>query len=355
MEYSKLMMRDLINLSLNEAEEKHTSNYTEENFTAIINDASLRFIDYIKESYNLIKLEQAFNEELTLYNEIKNIFGKAFSLLRIFIGLNRSAGNSILRSYEFEEESDKRNKIMFVFRFHGMLLKNAEAISILLQNGFSNEALGRWRTMHEISAVMLTLVKQNAVTIKMYQDHGMIEKFHEMEEFQKNHHLLNLKPFKDEDFKNAEIAKAELINKYGKSFSKSYGWAINIVKKGQIPNFRAIEQIAKLDYMRPFYIHAGQSIHAGMDGIASYINDFSHKDFFKMSKPSSFGISQPANFCCWTLITTTSHCLDLKHEPEFAVFKKSLSVIYEETCSAFKIAGNKLDKEKYGQKDYFDS
>ncbi|TSJ44227.1 hypothetical protein FO440_08645 [Mucilaginibacter corticis] len=303
----------------------------------------------VLETYENSKFAKALNEEFELTTELEIEFHEAFNLLRVFIDLNRSAGNLILRRFEFEEDSDKKYKVMFAFRFVAMLLKRAESIFSLLKNGFSDDALGRWRTMHELSAVLLTLIKSEIKTVKMYYDYLPIDKCREIKIFQENCPKLNLRPFNENAVKYWENWKNASTSKYGKDFEKPYGWAIKILPEVHKRNLRGLEEIAGISAMRSFYMYAGQSIHAGADSFETYVNHINRKDFFKMSKPTSYGISEPANFCCWTLITVISDLLDLREENEFAVLKQSLIDLYHQTCNEFKKAGNKLDYEKYGQ------
>ena len=95
---------------------------------------------------------------------------------------------------------------------------------ILLKNGSASGAMARWRSVFECSVVMLFLLKYpessepyiEHAKINEYKYHKSILKLAGEEKFNK---------FNKDYFNILTQKYKSLIRKYGKTFSKDYGWA----------------------------------------------------------------------------------------------------------------------------------
>ena len=76
-------------------------------------------------------------------------------------------------------------------------------IILLLKGGYADGALSRWRTLFEIVVVCLVIHKSGEDAAVDYIKHGKIKTIEGMEEHQKTAQDMNLKPYEEQELRNA--------------------------------------------------------------------------------------------------------------------------------------------------------
>lgn len=110
-------------------------------------------------------------------------------------------------------------------RLVGNACRLAKEINCLLGYGFPEGALGRWRTLHEISLIALLVATSDRSLAERYeahfviQDHKMMERsaeLHKSQGFPPSAGLLEIQ-------RGIKTERRKLIEKYGARFKNDYG------------------------------------------------------------------------------------------------------------------------------------
>lgn len=195
------------------------------------------------------------------------------------------------------EEAEKENNYVFdvLTRLLARSCQVYSEILILLEHGFADGAMARWRTLHEIT-VIAHYIESNGNDIALkYLAFEKIESYKAARLFQEKSVKLNIDPIPETEFLDLKTMYDELIVKYGKNFKSEYGWAsesLNIKN----PNFSQIETQVELDHLRPYYKSASFNVHANPKGIFYKLGSISDEVDHLLAGPSIFGLQQPA-FC----------------------------------------------------------
>jgi hypothetical protein len=101
-----------------------------------------------------------------------------------------------------------------------------DEIICLLENGFSDGAMARWRTLHEIAVVAAVISQHGASLAERYVDHQAVESKRAMEKYLLCYQDLGFRPLPGREQKKIRKAYDRVIAKYGPSFKTDYGWGL---------------------------------------------------------------------------------------------------------------------------------
>ena len=136
----------------------------------------------------------------------------------------------------------------------------------------------------------------------MYNDYEIIEKYKKAREYKACENSLDLEPLENDDWEELSKKRNEIIEKYGKDFSESYGWTINDLPKGK-RNFRELEKHVGAEKLRVIYSWANESVHAGVSGIKNKLSLREEESYHFLTGSNDYGFLDPVQY------TSNSLCL----------------------------------------------
>lgn len=347
---------DIFDSALFEVRKEFTG--TSEEFSKKINDKLPELIQVLGDTFKSVLLnlyESSILEELrgketkyidNLYTDYK----KGFDYLQIFIDLNKYCGKRILEEFEKNSRIKERKKLFLLIRLQSRACQIATEIQTLLKYGYPDGAIARWRTLHEMSVVFSVLIENPFELTEMFGDYEIVEKNKQARDLEEHRHKLNWPPLSKKQLKNLK-EHTEIINKkYDKEFFKSYGWTINILPKGK-RNFKELEKLAKLDYMRPFYSWSNDNVHSGISGLVSRIGqvESGKTSYLGFAGPSFYGFADPVQFTTTSLYTITSQLLGLHYDLESQIIDSLLDDVQDIVKSEFFNSQLRLKKQYYNE------
>ncbi len=329
---------------------------TDEEFNEEINGKLPELIQILGDTFKstLTKLyEDSILEELRGKEKkyIDNLFEdykKGFDYLQIFIDLNKYCGKRILEEYEKKQQNSESKKDFLLFRIQSRACQIATEIQTLLRYGYPDGAIARWRTLHEMSVIFLVLVDQPIELTEMFTDYEVIEKLRRAKDFEEQRDKLGWPPIEKEQLERLIEFKNNVTIKYGKEFLRSYGWTLNLLPKGK-RNFKELEKLVHLDYMRPFYSWSNDNVHSGAGGLISRLGQIERgkTSYLGFAGPSFYGLADPAQFTTTSLYSITSRILDLHDDLESQIINSLLDDINSVVKSEFFDAQLRLKKMYY--------
>ena len=187
-------------------------------------------------------------------------------------------------------------------RLHARACQIANEVVTLLNYGYADGAMARWRTLHEIAIVMNFLNAHGDNAAKRYIDHQIVESRRATREYQLHCEALNEEALSPEEVARTELAYKECIAHYGEDFGKQYGWAASFLK-GSNPSFAAIAQSVGFEHFRPYYRMASHGVHGNPKGVFNQIGILN--DDVLLAGPSNVGMAHPGHASAISLYQAT--------------------------------------------------
>lgn len=117
--------------------------------------------------------------------------------------------------------------------------------------------------------------------------------------YQSNSAITGYEPFTDDEMDAMRDEHKDLVARYGTDYKGPYGWAARLVPGGR-PNFRDLESLANVSFLRGHYQWASHEVHADAKGWA--LNVFEVNDtLFRATGPLDMGFADPGHLALISL------------------------------------------------------
>ena len=186
----------------------------------------------------------------------------------------------------------------------------ANEIVTLLYAGFSDGAMARWRTLHEIAVITLFLRDAGEETAERYVEHEVVEARRAARDYVACQSRLGYEPMNQSELEEMERDYHDAIGRFSPSFGEDYGWAALVLEKKK-PSFRDIEQHASLDHLRAHYRMASHNVHANPKGVFFKLGLLAEEDVL-LTGPSDVGLADPGSATAVSLVLATLPLLNLQ-------------------------------------------
>jgi hypothetical protein len=205
--------------------------------------------------------------DLSVFREgLEGRWGIAIGQLRMLLTISREWCQDAYRRAKAQKRRKHKQLREILARLLARGLQVTDEILCLLENGFADGAMARWRTLHEI-AVVATVIAQHGESItERYLAHQAVESKRAMDKYQACCPKLGYKPLSLRAQKRIEKAYDQALARYGHSFKSDYGWAALHLKESR-PTFAHLEAAAGRTEMRAHYQMGNDNIHAGIKSI----------------------------------------------------------------------------------------
>ncbi|MGH2485596.1 MAG: DUF5677 domain-containing protein, partial [Ktedonobacterales bacterium] len=275
---------------------------------------------------------------------LRKRWGKALDLFEMTLVSTQEAGNNFCAQHA--DKAARENDIMFwaLVRLHARACQVASEVLALLRGGYAIAAMARWRTIHEI-AVTTTLIREHGADLaKRYLEHEVIESAAAVRDYQLYYTRLGYEPYDDGTVAELAERRKVLLDRYGRDFDATYGWAGHAIGTA-CPNFRRLEQAAKLDHMRPHYRMASHGIHSNPKGILFHLDSIGRESVLHAGASNS-GLADPGHATLITLNLCTMLLLTMASNEDTLLILKVLTRLEREAGEQFLSAHNALVKKE---------
>ena len=273
-------------------------------------------------------------------------WSRPLNLMEMLVVISQESGEML--NTEYRETAQLNNDLVFevLTRIHARACMSTYEALCLLRAGFSEGALTRWRTIHELSIVAFFINQYGNSIAERYLAYEEIETYYEMIEYQKKYNELKFEPLSYEEIKIITARKDQLIAQFGIDFGKPFGWAANILPKER-RNIKGIEDAIELGHLRPFYKLACNYVHSGPKGTSYRLGliDNVTSDIL-LCGPSNYGLADPGQNICISLNQITDCLLTIAPNYERLLSAKVMDMLCEEACAAFAEVQEEIEREE---------
>jgi hypothetical protein len=230
-------------------------------------------------------------------------WGKGFDGLRMLIELSRDIGTDFHRRASRSRSLRRAHLNKALSHLHVRAIQIASETMVLMENGYADGAMARWRTLHEVACVAMVLGDGGETLAERYLAHEIVEARKGLGQYQQCHSKLGYAPFSKRAAMRIERDYAHAISRYGKDFGGDYGWVAAHLGNPR-PNFSNIEDAAGRAMMRSHYKMASHNVHAGTKGIAYRLGSLD-RNYAVIAGASNVGFVEPGQNLALSLMHIT--------------------------------------------------
>lgn len=225
-------------------------------------------------------------------------------LLQMLLTISREYGQIINERLRDPTGTYPRNLVDVVTRLHARGCQVTDEILSLLNSGFADGAMARWRTLHEIAVIALFIGSHGEEVAERYVQHQIVESRRAARDYQACHERLDYEPLEPSEVTQVEKSYDALIARFGKQFDGQYGWAAKQLGLNS-PTFRDIERESGVDHLRAHYRMASHNVHANPKGVYFHLGLISERELL-LAGPSNAGLADPGQCAALSLVQVSA-------------------------------------------------
>jgi Family of unknown function (DUF5677) len=193
-----------------------------------------------------------------------------------------------------------------MLRLHVRACQVTGEIIVLLENGYADGAMARWRTLHEITIAAGVIAKFGEELAERYVYYQIVESFSALKAYERNHKDLGFKPPTKTQSQKVGKEYAKVIQRFGNKFGEENGWAAHHLKVGerQRVTFARLEEEAGDAMMRSPYKMASYNVHASPKGVYFKLGSLEGSPVL-LAGASNAGLTDPAQHTAVSLAEIT--------------------------------------------------
>ena len=280
-----------------QASERFKTAQLPELFSSMASNASKRTLKILKERW---PEEQRLQEEdIAGFRERMELrWGKPLAQLQMLLTMSRELCQTLNSRKDSVSSKNKQSRKLLI-RLLVRACQVTDEILCLLQNGFADGAMARWRTLHEIAVVAGIILQHGDEISRRYIAHQHVESKRAMDKYLACSPQLGYKPLSAKAQAKIQKAFDKAISEFGTEFKSDYGWAAFHLKKKR-PTFTNIEEAAGRAEMRSHYQMGNDNVHAGIKSMYVRLGLLGRYEGL-LSGRSNAGLTEPGQNAAHTL------------------------------------------------------
>lgn len=300
--------------------------------SSVLDCSKTTFDDLVSRGSEMIAEHREIEEGFRKRNVAR--WKEGLSHLRSIIEISHEASEAAAHGMQEHDKLGNSAKLYAIFNLHARALRTAREIVCLIENGFADGALARWRSLHEISTVANFLSVSDEEVSKRYLASRHCADHKAAVQYMEHHKNANLQPFDQSKLAKLKRHHDDTITKYGNEIKTDYGWAFGVLTNKK-PTFYDIEKFCKLDHWRPRVKWASQEIHGGFTPHMIGLGVSENKTPTFLAGQSNSGMTDAGNMCAISLTIAATSLLLLEPTLDRIISVKILDLFCKEIGSKF--------------------
>lgn len=298
----------------------------------LLAEASLRILKNYRSQWHQFR-RQEDRVRSNFQNNIEMRWGEALDSLRILLDLCIDEGSKYRQRAAKSSLATPQYRRIALLKLHARSCQVAAEILCLMENGYANGAIARWRTLYEIEVIATIISEGGNRLAERYLDHEVIDNRRGADLYQRNCASEGTKPITNSEMKVIRREYDGVIARYGSDFASHYGWAAEYLKN-RSPRFVHLENAASGARMRSGYKFASYNVHASASSFRHNLSDL-RGEGLSSAGASNAGLAQPGHLTAVSLLRITYLLIENLRALEVIALVNSLITLREETITAF--------------------
>lgn len=291
-------------------------------------------------------LEARRGDRLSYSGAIRAHWSKAFDLYECVLKVAGELGEEFSAARFGKPAKSRVGPV--VARIQGRACRTAEEVMVLMQAGFAQGALARWRALHEMSVVASFIAKHGDEIAGRYVAHEAVERYWGVQDYIRCQPALGYEPLDPGDIESAQAEFEAVLAEFGENFKRQYGWASPPIQVDpelrKLGGFMAMEKDVELDHLRAHYRHASHPVHPQSAGTLNNPDLMPELSGAVLTGPSPRGMADPGHNSLISLTQITSTLLLLGSPAAAIIGSQILLDLTDEAGRAFIEAHEELEE-----------
>jgi hypothetical protein len=284
--------------------------------------------------------EQGFRQRLQVR------WGVPMEKLRMLLTVASEFGAAINSDLRNAAEGESKCLIDVLTRLHARACQITCEVECLLSGGFSDGAMARWRSLHEVAVVALFISKHGAQCAERYIHHEIVESRKGAKNYERFQGRLGYEPIALSELEDVERQYQLVLKRYGRDFREQYGWArpyLEVSENARV-NFSDIEAAVDVDHMRVHYQMASHNVHANPKGVFFKLGIVGESNVL-LAGASNAGLADPGHSSAISLNQVSSTLAVLDPSLDNIIVMQIMVKLADEIGSGFLEASENLEQD----------
>lgn len=281
-------------------------------------------------------------------DRLEKRYGKALAKLRMLLTIGREMVNEKYQRKQRESRGGLSHWDDVTFRLHARACQVTTEIILLLENGFADGAMARWRTLHEVATIASVIGKHGPEMAERYVMYQIVEAKEALTTYEACQEELGYRPYPKKLANKIRADYERMIKKYGEAFGGKYGWAAPEIAKSPRDrlNFEKLEKAADMGMMRSHYKMASYNVHASPKGAYFRLGQMNDSKIL-LGGASNAGLVEPAQNAAVTFAKLSILLCGDENSWTFdeVIYSKIVNWLMFEIPQEFKKADDKLQRD----------
>lgn len=230
-------------------------------------------------------------------------WGEGLGQLRMLLTCCREIGEKTARRYQKSKSVKYQFRRWVLLRLHARACQVSDEIICLMENGFADGAMARWRTLHEISIVAILISEGDEDLAERYILHDAVEVKRQADDYDATQVPNGFSPISKRERKSIEREYQAVLERFGPTFAHPYGWAAKRLAHKR-PTFKELQAAADRAGMGSYYKMASFNVHASARSL--FFNLGSMGEDILLAGRSNVGLVEPGERTANSLLLVTS-------------------------------------------------
>lgn len=237
-------------------------------------------------------------------NNMEERWGKGLGYLRMLLTCSREAGRNTSKRHNKSKSKKHMYRRWVLVRLHARACQVTDEIICLMENGFADGAMARWRTLHELSVVATLISDGDEDLAERYILHDAVEVKRQADDYDATQVPLGFSPINKREREFIEREYKAVLDRFGLAFAHPYGWAAKCLNHKR-PTFKELQVAADRAGMNSYYKMASFNVHAGARSLFFNLSSMGDQDLILAGR-SNAGLVEPGERAAQTLSLITS-------------------------------------------------
>lgn len=278
-------------------------------------------------------------------SDLEDRWGDGLNYLRMLLTSFREMGRNASRRFSRSKAKSYRYRRWVLERLHVRACQVSDEIICLLENGFADGAMARWRTLHEISVAASLIADGDEDLAERYILHDAVEVKRQANDYNESQVPLGARPLGKRQSKSIETDYANVIARFGPTFARPYGWASKHLNQKK-PTFKDLQFAAGRADSSSYYKLASFNVHAGARNLFFNLSSIGD-DVMLISGRSNAGLSEPGELTAHALALVTSLYADSGSNLDRIMLMNCLLQIRDAVAPSLRKAERQLARDEH--------
>ncbi|MEM7703456.1 MAG: DUF5677 domain-containing protein [Pseudomonadota bacterium] len=267
-------------------------------------------------------------------------WGDAFDDLRLLVDLCSDEGEkerARLSKSKAKQPPVARHALV---QLHVRACQVAREILTLIENGFADGAMARWRTLHEIEIIALLLHDGGDELAQRYFDHQVVTRRKAANLHQSTCEISDAIPLSKRQITDIEKDYTRALALYGKEFAGDYGWASKYLGNSN-PRFANLVERAGAEASKTEYKYASYNVHASSTALTVRVGALEGHSVLSAGSTNA-GFHKPAQKTAQSILLISTLLSSRLRSIDHAMLLHALVRLRDEAIEKFEKAAQQL-------------